>query len=75
MSHSVRRSVCVWKFCYRPPYIHDWSLLAHSVLFEYVSISLSVKGQPHPAAWRPAAERKTSSSFNSAYVNLISTCP
>ena len=50
MSHSVRRSVCVWKFCYRPPYIHDRSLLAHSVLFVYVSISLSVKGQPHPAA-------------------------
>ena len=50
MSHSVRRSVCVWKFCYRPPYIHDRSLLAHLVLFVYVAISLSVKGQPDPAA-------------------------
>ena len=33
-------------------------------LFVYVSISLSVKGQSYPAAWRPAAERKTSSLTN-----------
>ena len=58
MSHSVRRSVCVWKFCYHPPYIHGRSLLAHSALFVYVSISLSVKGQHPPSCMAPCSREK-----------------
>ena len=72
MSHSVRRSVCVWKFCYRPPYIHVLSYWPRPCLYMSPLVCRSRVSPPQLHGALQLGEKHPR--VNSEYVNLIS-CP